>query len=247
MGERLRIAARLVLIVGLTGASHAWGQNATEPFAAYEQELAKKADALLDSTTTARENTIQVEAPKPSAIGANDSSVPGLNSAAARVAFLRPALEPILSNHGIPADVAAAVMLVESGGRVDALSPKGARGLWQLMPETARRYGLRVDDAQDERLNVFKATDAAARYLRDLYARFGDWKLALAAYNAGENNVSGAMARAHSQSFERLASLGALPQETRDYVPRVLAATGVLPGAKAQARAGATVFAFSFQ
>jgi membrane-bound lytic murein transglycosylase D len=116
------------------------------------------------------------------------------------------------------------VVSVESGGRTDALSPKGARGLWQLMPATARRYGLQVNEMQDERLDLFKSTDAAARYLHDLYGQFGDWKLALAAYNAGEANVGSAILRARSQDFDQLTNLRMLPLETRNYVPRVLAA-----------------------
>jgi membrane-bound lytic murein transglycosylase D len=117
-----------------------------------------------------------------------------------------------------------AVILVESGGRADAISPKGARGLWQLMPDTARRYGLRVDNVQDDRVDLFRATDAAARYLHDLYVQFGDWKLALAAYNTGEANVASAILRAHTQDFDQLANMWMLPLETRNYVPRVLAA-----------------------
>jgi membrane-bound lytic murein transglycosylase D len=139
------------------------------------------------------------------------------------VDLLRPTIEPILRSHGVPTDLVA-VVLVESGGRADALSPKGARGLWQLMPNTARRYGLHVDEIQDDRLDLFRSTEAAARYLHDLYAQFGNWKLALAAYNTGEANVASAISRAHTKDFDQLASLWMLPLETRNYVPRVLAA-----------------------
>jgi hypothetical protein len=146
----------------------------------------------------------------------------GLSVSELRLNLLRPAVEPILRSHGVPVDLAA-VILVESGGRATALSPKGARGLWQLMPDTARRYGMRVDEIQDDRLDLFKATDAAARYLHDLYAQFGDWRLALAAYNTGEANVSIAILKAHTQDFDQLTNLRMLPLETRNYVPRVLA------------------------
>ena len=163
--------------------------------------------------------------------------------------MLRPVVDPILRNHGVPVDLAA-VVLVESGARADALSPKGARGLWQLMPDTARRYGLRVDDIQDDRLDLFKATDAAARYLHDLYVQFGDWKLALAAYNTGEANVGAAILKAHTQDFDQLTRLGMLPHETRNYVPRVLAAAqsiGLSPayGNGSRAISATTVFAVS--
>jgi membrane-bound lytic murein transglycosylase D len=167
-----------------------------------------------------------------------------------RLSLLRPVVDPILRRHGIPADLAA-VILVESGGRVDALSPKGARGLWQLMPDTARHYGLRVDEIQDDRLDLFKATDAAARYLHDLYAQFGDWRLALAAYNTGEANVGSAIVRAHTQDFDQLATLQMLPLETRNYVPRVLATArsvspiSILGEASHGAASATTVFAVS--
>ncbi|HEX7962607.1 MAG TPA: lytic transglycosylase domain-containing protein, partial [Terriglobales bacterium] len=72
---------------------------------------------------------------------------------------------------------------------------KGARGLWQFMPETARRYGLVVSESRDERMEITKSSRAAARYLRDLYKQFGDWRLALAAYNAGEQLVEQGVAR----------------------------------------------------
>jgi soluble lytic murein transglycosylase-like protein len=147
----------------------------------------------------------------------------GKSAAAVRVNLLRPMVEPILRNYGVPAEFVA-VITVESGGQTLALSPKGARGLWQLMPDTARRYGLRVDEIRDDRLDLLRATDTAARYLHDLYTEFGDWKLVLAAYNTGEINVSSAILRAHSKDFDQLANLRMLPLETRNYVPRVLAA-----------------------
>jgi membrane-bound lytic murein transglycosylase D len=173
----------------------------------------------------------------------------GQSAAAIRLNLLRPAIEPILRSHGVPADLAA-VILVESGGRATALSPKGARGLWQLMPDTARRYGLRVDETQDDRLNQFKATHAAAGYLHDLYAQFGDWKLALAAYNTGEANVGSAILRARTQDFDQLTNRRMLPLETIRYVPLVLAAAATIGqpsalGERHSTASAATVFAVS--
>jgi len=207
--------------------------SASRPFADVDNSLAKAADSLLLSPAhTSNPGTLTTSVaifPAMSFDGQDDRRVrpwgqrgPSASATAMRLNFIRPTVEPILVNRGVPGDLAA-VILVESGGHADALSPKGARGLWQLMPETARRYGLRVDDIRDDRLDLIRSTDAAARYLHDLYAQFGDWKLALAAYNAGEANVSTAILRAHTQNFDQLASQRMLPLETRNYVPRVLA------------------------
>jgi hypothetical protein len=135
----------------------------------------------------------------------------------------RESLTRILREEQLPVE-ALAVALVESGFNPLALSPKGARGIWQLMPATARRYGLTVEAANDHRTDPAHATRAAARYLRDLYTMFGDWELALAAYNAGEGRVARAISRAGVRDFDELSRRGLLPLETRNYVPAVLAA-----------------------
>jgi len=223
--------------------------SAVETFAGVGESLTKAADALLDTPKT---NVVQtpIVSSSPQQDQTPQSLVEtNLTAAAMRVNLLRPAVEPILKSHGVPADLAA-VILVESGGRAEALSPKGARGLWQLMPDTARRYGLRVDEIRDDRLDLFRATDAAARYLHDLYAQFGDWRLALAAYNTGEANVGSAILRAHTQDFDQLTNMHMLPLETRNYVPRVLAAAPSIGQPSAftkihDAPSAATVFAVS--
>jgi membrane-bound lytic murein transglycosylase D len=115
------------------------------------------------------------------------------------------------------------VVAVESNFNPLALSPKGARGLWQLMPETARRYGLLVEPLKDERTDPVKSTFAAAAYMKDLYTQFQDWPLALAAYNAGEDRVARAMSRTGARDFWTLRRRAALPDETLRYVPAVLA------------------------
>ena len=146
-----------------------------------------------------------------------------LRQALGRVLLLRPILDPILAAEGVPAELIA-VVLVESAGQPTALSPREARGLWQFIPATARRYGLHVQPERDERIDTEKATRAAARYLRDLYLQFGDWALALAAYNAGEQAVQRAIDRSGSRDFWTLSGRRLLPAETRNYVPAVLAA-----------------------
>jgi hypothetical protein len=205
--------------------------NGTQPFAEFDNSLTKAAESLLvpviQPPRPAIISTVENKT-TPNGLAERDDLGPRIavdraqSPAAVRLALLLPAVEPILRNRGVPAELAA-VILVESGGRVDALSPKGARGLWQLMPDTARRYGLHVDEIRDDRLDLFKGTDAAARYLHDLYVQFGDWKLALAAYNTGEANVGSAILRGNSQDFYRLSHQNMLPPETRNYVPRVLA------------------------
>ena len=129
----------------------------------------------------------------------------------------------IFREEGVPVALLR-IAQVESNWKPFALSPKGAFGLWQLMPTTARRYGLRVDAIRDDRADIDKATRAAARYLRDLELKFGDWALTLAAYNAGEDAVERAMERGESSDFWNLSRRRLLPAETRAYVPAVLAA-----------------------
>lgn len=150
-----------------------------------------------------------------------------------RVRAYAPVFDPILQDEGVPLELVA-VVIVESGGSPLALSPKGARGLWQLMPDTARRYGLNVSPSRDERLDPYKSTRAAARYLKDLHSRFGDWSLALAAYNAGEDAVQREMDRTSARTFSSVAA--ALPVETQSYVPAVLRAIRLLGMGNGQPR-----------
>jgi len=114
---------------------------------------------------------------------------------------------------------------VESGYRHNARSRVRAVGLWQFMRGTAKLYGLRCDGYVDERLDPEKSTRAAARLLRDLYALYDDWYLALAAYNAGAGNVNRAIERAGTHDFWEMAQSRNLVRETRDFVPSMLAAT----------------------
>jgi soluble lytic murein transglycosylase-like protein len=133
-----------------------------------------------------------------------------------------PLVASILRENGLPPNLTG-VVAVESGFNPLALSRKGARGLWQLMPATARRYGLIVEPRLDERIDPLKSTQAAAAYMKDLFAQFQDWPLALAAYNAGEARVARALARTGARDFWTLRRHAALPEETLRYVPVVLA------------------------
>ncbi len=219
-----------------------------QPFSAIQTSLAIAADSAL--------NAAQVEEPAPNPSKARPESIAikafdperNLHTKSGRLESLRPIVQSILARESVP-ETLAAVILVESAGNPLALSPKGARGLWQLMPNTARRYGLRVDSSTDDRIDVEKSTTAAAKYLRGLYVQFGSWPLALAAYNAGEQSLQRAINRAGSNEFTTLSFLRYIPDETRNYVPAVLAAMGTpsLKGAESTptVKPGTFVYAFS--
>ncbi len=133
-----------------------------------------------------------------------------------------PGLRRILQENGVPPTLAL-LPVIESGFYPTARGRKGERGLWQLRRGTARRFGLVVNAHRDDRIEPERATRAAARYLRFLHDRYGDWALALAAYNAGERRVDRALARDPDASFWTLAEQGSLPRISREYVPRFFA------------------------
>ena len=133
-----------------------------------------------------------------------------------------PGLRRILAENGVPPSLAL-LPVIESGFYPTARGRLDERGLWQLRRSTARRFGLVVNRHRDDRLLPEPATRAAAQYLRFLHDRYGDWALALAAYNAGERRVDRALARDPEASFWRLAEHGYLPRISREYVPRFFA------------------------
>ena len=135
-----------------------------------------------------------------------------------------PMILDIFREKGLPEDLVFTVM-IESGFDPVAVSHAGAKGLWQFMAPTARLYGLRVDGWLDERLDPEKSTVAAANYLRDLYAQFGSWDLAQAAYNTGDGKVQQAIDRTGSRDFWKLHKSPLLPDETKNFVPAIHAAT----------------------
>jgi membrane-bound lytic murein transglycosylase D len=132
-------------------------------------------------------------------------------------------IRDVLRRNGLPEDLAFTAM-IESGFNPLAVSHAGAKGLWQFMAATARRYGLRVDQWVDERLDPEKATGAAAAYLRDLHGIFGSWTLAQAAYNAGEMRVIRALRVTGERDFWPLVRTPHLAQETKEFVPQIQAA-----------------------
>ncbi|HWP64858.1 MAG TPA: lytic transglycosylase domain-containing protein [Candidatus Limnocylindria bacterium] len=131
-----------------------------------------------------------------------------------------PEVQRMVDEAGLPPEVAFLPTL-ESGYRSEVRGI-GGLGLWQLCASTARRYGLVVTPKRDDRLNPHLATKAAIRYLQDLYERYGDWPLALAAYNAGEGRVDRALRLYPGASYWDLAERGQLPTVTCTYVPRLL-------------------------
>src|SRR6266853_2423539 len=133
-------------------------------------------------------------------------------------------IQGVLRAKGLPEDLMFTAM-IESGFNPVAVSRAGAKGLWQFMAPTARRYGLRVDRWVDERLDPEKSTVAAASYLRDLHAMFGSWELAKAAYNAGEMKVIRAMKALKTRDFWDLTRGSVLREETKNFVPAIQAAT----------------------
>jgi membrane-bound lytic murein transglycosylase D len=132
-----------------------------------------------------------------------------------------------VERRGMPTEIALLPM-VESAFIPSATSPVGAAGLWQFMPETGRRYGLEQTWWYDGRRDVTVATNAALDYLQTLYAQFGDWSLALAAYNWGEGNVERSILRAQAAGMVPTYENIRLPNETRNYVPKLLAMRNLL-------------------
>ncbi len=135
-----------------------------------------------------------------------------------RSARYRKDIEAALREYRLPVGLAY-LPVIESAYVPTLTSRSGAHGIWQFMPETATEYGLRIDWWIDERADPEKSARAAAAYLSDLYRHFNDWPLALAAYNAGPGRIDRAMQSSGASTFWELLEAGAIPKETRGYVP----------------------------
>ncbi len=136
----------------------------------------------------------------------------------------RPMIRRILDEEGVPQELIHLAQ-AESGFQPRAVSRMKAGGMWQFLVSRGMQYGLNRDQYVDERMDPEKATRAAAKHLRDLYDEFGDWYLAIAAYNCGPLTVERAVERTGSADFWELRSRGVLPAETTAYVPIILAMT----------------------
>ncbi len=132
-----------------------------------------------------------------------------------------------VERRGMPTEIAF-LPIVESAFVPTANSPVGAAGLWQFMPATGRHYGLEQTWWYDGRRDVMEATRAALDYLQNLYAQFGDWNLALAAYNWGEGNLARAITRAQAAGLEPTYENIKMPNETRNYAPKLIAVRNIL-------------------
>jgi membrane-bound lytic murein transglycosylase D len=196
-------------------------------------ELSELSDADLASLTQAGDTTIDGEYNFPFAVDApvfqfityftSGRGRGTMESGLRRSGKWRKMAERIFQEEGVPTDLIWLAQ-VESVWKPAALSHAAAKGIWQFIPSTGRRFGLGQDFWVDERSDPEKSTRAAARYLKFLHNYFaGDWLLAMAAYNSGEGNVSKAIARSGYADFWEIHRAGFLPTETRNYVPAILA------------------------
>ena len=149
---------------------------------------------------------------------------PTLEHALARSGRYQEMIQRVLKEEGVPQELIYLAQ-AESGFHPLALSRAGARGMWQFMASRAKGYGLERDWWVDERQDPEKSTRAAAHHLKDLYNEFGDWYLAMAAYNSGPGTVQSAVKRTGYADYWELYKRNVLPKETRNYVPIILAVT----------------------
>lgn len=137
--------------------------------------------------------------------------------------YYNPIFEDALDRYGMPMELRN-LAVIESALNPNAVSKAGATGLWQFMTSTAQGEGLEVNSLVDERRDPYRSTDAAARYLKKLFDTYGDWTLAIAAYNCGPGNVNKALRRAGGGKKDFWEIYNFLPTETRNYIPAFIAA-----------------------
>lgn len=140
----------------------------------------------------------------------------------ANAAMYFPIFDEILEKYNMPKNLKA-LAVIESGLKQSVSSPVGAGGLWQLMPRTARMYGLTVNSVVDERSDIYRSTEAALQLLSNLYDRYDDWGVALAAYNAGTVRVNKALAYSGKENNTFWSIAPFLPKETQQFVPKFIA------------------------
>ncbi len=148
-----------------------------------------------------------------------------------RAGRYRPLIQRILDEEGVPQELIFLAQ-AESGFMPRAVSRAKAMGMWQFMSQRGREYGLERTEYRDDRFDPERSTRAAARHLRDLYHRYGDWYLAMAAYNCGPGVVDRAVERTGYADFFELRRLNTLPRESSNYVPAILAMTIMVKNAR---------------
>jgi membrane-bound lytic murein transglycosylase D len=210
------------------GTSH--GQIAPElaeidsPVATEEAMLSARAAVASDTPTLESDVPVVINDSVLRVIAAFQS--PGLHDKIAagltRSGRYVPMIHRVFSEAGLPRDLAW-IAFIESSFLPHARSPRAAHGIWQFMPRTGRGYGLKSNGIVDERSDPEKATRAAAKYLSYLHDLFGDWYLAMAAYNAGEGKIMRALERTGARDFWQLATTSAIRRQTQNYVPAFLA------------------------
>ncbi|MDO5036468.1 MAG: LysM peptidoglycan-binding domain-containing protein [Porphyromonas sp.] len=146
-----------------------------------------------------------------------------LSNMLTKATYYFPIIEDELDRQGLPLELKY-LAIVESALNPTAVSRAGATGLWQFMLRTAKVYGLQIDSLIDERRDPYKSTAAMCRYFKDMYGLYGDWMLAIAAYNCGPGNVNKAIRRAGGSTDDFWKIYPYLPRETRSYVPFYIAA-----------------------
>lgn len=141
--------------------------------------------------------------------------------------YYMPIFEEALEREKLPNELKY-IPVIESAMNPEAVSPAGAAGLWQFMPATGKSLGLEVNSLVDERRDPYRSSDKAAKFFKQLYEIYGDWSLAIAAYNCGPGNVNKAIVRSGNENADFWAIYNYLPRETRGYVPAFIAATYIM-------------------
>jgi membrane-bound lytic murein transglycosylase D len=208
---------------------NATGKSVAPPAAASSIDMASETSevsvATANSSATSYNIPVVVDPVVESHIRYFNTSIRGrFEQWLLRLSRYRPLVETIFAEFGLPSDLVH-LSLVESGFNPYAYSRAKATGPWQFMKGTGKVYGLRIDHYVDERRDPIKSTVAAARYLKDLYDMFGAWPLAMAAYNAGEGKVMRALHKIQGETFSDISKTKLIRQETKQYVPRIMAAT----------------------
>ncbi len=214
---RLQIIAFLSIFL-LTGITASGNSPENDNYPPYEEKVVKERIKKLENTVVPPQYNSVV---KSYILTYTERRREAAQRIIGRSVMYFPMFEQYLRQHKLPLDLKY-LPIVESALNPKAVSRVGAVGLWQFMPGTARWIGLEVSEQVDERVDPNASTNAALVYLAQLYDRFGDWELAIAAYNGGGGRVSRAIKRARSKNFWKIRRF--LPRETRNYVPAFIAA-----------------------